>query len=288
MTHTILKVEKCKVPAGIYIVATPIGNLRDITLRALDILHNADIIACEDTRVSAKLLSAYGIRAKTIAYHDHNANSVRPKIFEAVKDGKVVVQISDAGTPLISDPGYKLVADAVAEGINVFPLPGACAPITALMGAGLPSDIFTFMGFLPTKEQAKRNVLEDLKESLGTVIFFDSPNRISDTIKVVSDIHPGADVVIGRELTKKFEQFIRGTAIEVLNLIETMPKKGEIVVMLRVKDKEMSTDGVEELLEKALLTMRLKDASTLVAEQTGLKKKDVYKLALEIKDEAKN
>ena len=229
MTHTILKLDSCKVPAGIYIVATPIGNLRDITLRALDILHSADIVACEDTRVSAKLLTAFGIDVKTVAYHDHNADKIRPKLFEAVKEGKVVVQISDAGTPLISDPGFKLVRDAVGAGISVVPIPGACAPITALMGAGLPSDTFTFMGFLSSKEQAKTDAFSALTEKMGTVLFFDSPNRIEHTIGILAQVHPDSEVAIGRELTKKFEQFVRGTAVEVLEQIEDMPKKGEIV-----------------------------------------------------------
>ena len=285
MIHTILKICPCKVQAGIYIVATPIGNLRDITLRALDVLTHADIIACEDTRVSAKLLSNFSIKAKVVAYHDHNADKIRPKLFETVEQGKVVVLISDAGTPLVSDPGFKLVRDAVEAGWPVTPIPGACAPITALMGAGLPSDIFTFMGFLPTKEQAKKNILSNLTEGMGTVILFESPNRIEDTINIIAKVQPDSDVVVGRELTKKFEQFVRGNAIDVANEIGDMTKKGEIVLLIRVKDKEISTDGVEKMLKNALETMRLKDASTLVAESTGLKKKDVYKIALKIKED---
>ena len=285
MTHTILKISPCKVQAGIYIVATPIGNLRDITLRALDVLAQADIVACEDTRVSAKLLSHFSIKAKTVAYHDHNADKIRPKLFEAVEQGKIVVLISDAGTPLVSDPGFKLVRDAVDSGLSVTPIPGACAPIAALMGAGLPSDIFTFMGFLPTKEQAKTNILSNLTESMGTVILFESPNRIEDTINIIAKVQPDSDVVVGRELTKKFEQFVRGNAIDVANEIGDMTKKGEIVLLVRVKDKEISICGVEEMLKTALETMRLKDASTLVAESTGLKKKDVYNIALKIKED---
>ena len=265
---------------SLYIVATPIGNLSDITYRAVEVLKASDLIACEDTRNSSKLLDNYGIVTKTISYHDHNGEAVRPKILEALQSGKSVALISDAGSPLVNDPGYKLVNYITEHGFNVIPIPGANSPITAIMGAGLPSDIFTFRGFLPTKKTALVNELKSLNDTMGTIIYFESPKRIRTAITELKNIHPKSDVVIARELTKKFEQFIRDVAGEIN--VDEIPEKGEFVLLINIPKTEYTDEQVDELIIQSLKTMSVKDTAVAVALQTGKPKNQIYSRVIEL------
>ena len=265
---------------ALYIVATPIGNLSDISYRAVDVLGGVDLIACEDTRNSAKLLDNYNIATKTISYHDHNGEMTRPKILDALQNGKSVALISDAGSPLVNDPGYKLVNYISENGFNVIPIPGANSPITAIMGAGLPSDIFTFRGFLPTKKNALVNELKSLNDTMGTIIYFESPKRIRTTITELKNIHPNSDVVIARELTKKFEQFIRCYASDCD--VEKIPEKGEFVLLINIPKAEYTDEQIDELILQSLKTMSVKDTAVAVALQTGKPKNQIYSRVIEL------
>lgn len=271
---------------GLYPVATPIGNLRDITLRALDILTSADVIACEDSRITKRLLSAYGITTPVIAYHEHNAATMRPRILERIEKGEAVVLVSDAGTPLISDPGFKLVRAVVEEGHRVFPIPGASAPVTALSAAGLPSDHFLFAGFPPNKQAARRKALETFTHIDATLIFFESPKRLKDCLKDMADLWPTRQAVVARELTKLYEEFRRMPLPELAASYRDQPTpKGEIVILVeppQASDDAPGEEDLDSLLVKALESQSLRDASADVAAMTGLPKKQVYKRALDL------
>ncbi len=274
----------CKVQPAIYIVATPIGNLKDITYRAVETLKSAHIIACEDTRVSGKLLREYSICTKTISYNDHNAPKVRPKLIKIALEGKAVALISDAGTPLVSDPGYKLVQECIANDIRIIPIGGLSSPIAALMASGLGTDIFKFIGFLPPKKLAKEAIIKDFKKSDGTIIIFESAKRIEATIKTIATHHPSANIVIGREITKKFEQFIRNFAFELSQSIKNYTLKGEIVLMVKINKSSNSDlpDSLDKALLLALKTMRVSDASSVVSNHLSLPRRSVYKRALKL------
>ena len=272
------------------IVATPIGNLGDITYRAVEQLKSADAIYCEDTRHSRKLLDRYAVVATPLLpYHEHNATKTRPTILRKLEEGQKLALISDAGTPLISDPGYKLVSEARELGIRITPLPGACAAVTALCAAGLPSDQFFFHGFLPPKEQARRKALSNLLDIPGTLIFYESPKRLSKMLVDAAIVLGGErEATIGRELTKQFEEFRKGSLQELAEAYaEEDTPKGEIVVLIGAKaesDKVINEAELEKLLRKALETLPVKQAANQVAEQTGLSKRDCYQLALKLKD----
>lgn len=273
-------------PPGLYIVATPIGNLRDITLRALDVLTAADRIACEDTRVTAKLLAAYGLKKSLTPYHDHNAAAARPKLLAAIADGAAVALVSDAGTPLISDPGYKLAAEAAAAGHRVVPIPGPSAAVAALSAAGLPSDKFLFAGFPPQKGGKRARWLAPLLAIDATLILYEGPSRLADTLQAVADVAPDRPVAVMRELTKLYEEHRRGTAVELAAHYRAAgPPKGEIVVLIGPPDAAEGETGEAELdalLGRALASMSVKDAAKTVAAATGLPKKTVYARALEL------
>jgi len=192
---------------ALYLVATPIGNLGDITLRALETLAGADVLACEDTRVTRVLLDRFGIQNRPYAYHEHNADEAGPRLLQALEAGKSVALVSDAGTPLVSDPGYRLAQSAIEAGYRVVPIPGASAPLAALVGSGLPNDAFLFAGFLPTKDKARRDRLAELEAAPATLMFFESPHRIAATLAAAADVL-GADrsACVCRELTKAFEE----------------------------------------------------------------------------------
>ncbi|RED51438.1 16S rRNA (cytidine(1402)-2'-O)-methyltransferase [Aestuariispira insulae] len=274
------------VPPGLYPVATPIGNLRDITIRALDVLTRADVIACEDSRITKRLLNAYGIDQPLLVYHEHNAEAIRPRIMEQLARGGIVALVTDAGTPLVSDPGFKLVREAAAEGHKVYPIPGASAPIAALTGAGLPSDRFLFAGFPPSKQQARQAFLKEFSHIPATLIFFESPKRLKDSLKQMATLWPGRQAVVARELTKLYEEF-RRDRLDVLAAsyeAENTPK-GEIVILVGPPDAsetQSSEADLDQLLHQALESLSVRDASQQVAEMTGLKKKQVYSRALEI------
>jgi len=220
---------------ALYIVSTPIGNLADITVRASKILAECGLILAEDTRTSRKLLSHLGISVKTSAYHDFNKEKATPQIIELLKTGTDIAQITDAGTPGIADPAFYLVRAAIAEGIQVIPVPGASAFLTALVASGLPTDRFIFENFLPNKSSQRRKLFESLKDEPRTVIFYETPHRIVKTLEDIKAVLGGVRVVIARELTKLHEEFLRGTAEELLAHFEVKPPKGEMVVMFNIR-----------------------------------------------------
>ncbi len=273
-----------KLPAGLYLVATPIGSLRDITLRALDVLAAVDEIFCEDTRVSKKLLNAYGIQKKLGVYNDHSDNVVREKIIKSIAAGKSIALISDAGMPLVSDPGYKLVRDCLEREIYVTSVPGANAPLAALQLSGLPSDQFCFLGFLPHKEKARREVLETWKDVPGTLVAFESARRLLKTLEDMAAVLQGRDVAIVREITKLHEEVRRGSIEELLaHYNEYGEPRGEIVIVVAPPGATaFSNQDIQQKLRTALDAMGTKEAAATVAKETGVSRRELYALALTI------
>ncbi|QSX40629.1 16S rRNA (cytidine(1402)-2'-O)-methyltransferase [Shewanella cyperi] len=274
-------------PCALYIVPTPIGNLGDMSPRAIEVLSGVSLVACEDTRHSGKLLSHFGIATRTTALHDHNERARAQWIVDKLAAGEAVALISDAGTPLISDPGYHLVSHVRQAGFQVIPLPGPCAAITALSASGLPSDRFSFEGFLPAKEKARLDKLQELKEDPRTLIFYESPHRICYSLEAIVQVF-GAErqLVMAREVSKTFETFLSGTAAEVCAAVaaDANQQKGEIVLMCHGH----SSGDDEALPAKALDTLKLlceelplKKAAALAAQIHGLKKNALYKYGLE-------
>lgn len=274
----------------LYIVATPIGNLDDLSSRAIAVLSKASLVAAEDTRHSGRMLQAIGVETKMIALHDHNERDRAERVLQALEEGSDVALISDAGTPLISDPGFVLVREARRRGLRVSPIPGPCAIIAALCAAGLPTDRFTFEGFLPSKKGARRTLLERLSADAATLIFYESPHRILEAVADIADaMGPGRELVIARELTKTFETFYAGPASEVLQTLQDDPhgSRGEFVVMIHGAQKEAADEGMEEVdrVLKLLLTeLPVKKAAKLGSEITGKAKNDLYQRALGLKD----
>lgn len=274
--------------AGLYLCAVPIGNARDVTLRTLDILASADIIAAEDTRTARKLMDIHAVpigKRPMVAYHDHSGETVRTRLMAAVRDGKSVAYVSEAGTPLVADPGYKLAADMRAAELPLTAAPGASAVLAALTVSGLPSDAFHFAGFLPNTTTARRTALEGLRDIPATVVLYESPKRIHALLGDISEVmRDGREVVICRELTKKFEEVLNGSAADLLEQLDGHTLKGEIVVLIaRGKKAELNEGDVIKALKSAMQTMRVKDAATAVAGATGLARRDVYQLALQMK-----
>lgn len=267
---------------GLYLVATPIGNLADITLRALTVLARADHICCENTRHSLKLLNHYGISGHLSAYHDHNAARERPKILAWLKDGASVALISDAGTPLISDPGYKLVREAVGGDIRIHPIPGPSAVFAGLAASGLPTDSFFFAGFLPPREAAARQRLETLADVNATLIFFETASRLQKHMPQYIQAFLGRDMVVGRELTKHFEEIIRLNLT--VNTTLELEAKGEFVVLIGPpREKTASADMLKIALDEALGRMSVRDAVEEVRRTLRVPKREVYDLALEMR-----
>ncbi|OCP23401.1 MULTISPECIES: 16S rRNA (cytidine(1402)-2'-O)-methyltransferase [unclassified Ensifer] len=273
---------------ALYLVATPIGNLGDITLRALETLAGADVLACEDTRVTRVLLDRYGIVNRPYAYHEHNADEVGPRLLAALGEGKSVALVSDAGTPLVSDPGYRLAQLAIEAGYRVVPIPGASAPLAALVGSGLPNDAFLFAGFLPTKDKAKRDRLQELATVPSTLLFFESPHRIAATVAAAAAVlGENRKAAVCRELTKTFEEFRRGTLGELKAFYEGCGAvKGEIVFVIGPPDAppEPEAADVDALLTRLIADMSTGKAATEAARQTGLPRKELYDRLLELKD----
>ena len=276
------------VAPGLYLVATPIGNLEDITLRALRILRSVDRIACEDTRQTSKLLGHFGIRTPTVSYHAHNENSRASELIESLKAGGRIAIVSDAGTPGIADPGATLAAEAIAANIDVFPIPGANAAINALIASGLNAEQFAFHGFLPSKEGQRRSTLEALRQTLNnsTHIFYETPHRILDALAdIVATFGPTHRIAIARELTKLHEEFLRGTASELLTILSARPSiRGEIVLLL---DGNPSTSASSSTLTQTLAeevaaliiseSLSEKDALKRVAKARNISKSDAYR-----------
>ena len=270
---------------GLYLVATPIGNAADITLRALDLLRGADLVACEDTRLTGRLLQRYGIAAKLTPYHEHNAERVRPALLARLREGARVALVSDAGTPLVSDPGYKLVAAAIAEALPVTAAPGPSAALTALLLSGLPPDRFLFAGFLPSRSAARRSALRELAAVPATLIFYESPQRLPESLADMAALLGDRPACVARELTKLYEEVRRDRlAALAAHYAETGPPKGEIVVVTGPPGAapEPEAADLDALLREALATMRLREAAAHVAAATGLPRRRVYARALDL------
>lgn len=275
--------------AQLFVVATPIGHLDDMTFRSIEVLKSVSVIAAEDTRQSAQLLKHYNISTPLTACHDHNESNKIDILIEKLKSGQNIALVSDAGTPLISDPGFKLVRAAQENGIRVIPVPGACAAIAALSAVGLPSDRFSFEGFLSSKQSQRLIQLEKLKHESQTMIIYEAPHRILDSVKDMADIF-GADRPVGfaREITKTFETIKKMTLGELVLFIENdrNQQKGEIVLIIGgapdVKDQDVEQEKLDQLLTRLLQDLSVKAASQLAADLTGIKKKIAYQRALEL------
>ena len=288
--HRTYRLHNVSIPArpmepALYLVATPIGNLGDITLRALETLAGADVLACEDTRVTRVLLDRYGIQNRPFAYHEHNADEAGPRLLQALEAGKSVALVSDAGTPLVSDPGYRLAQTAIESGYRVVPIPGASAPLAALVGSGLPNDAFLFAGFLPTKDKARRDRLSEFANAPATLLFFESPHRIGATLLAAADVLGGDRMAsVCRELTKTYEEFRRGTLADLAaHYAENDNVKGEIVlVVAQPQEKPVEAADVDAILAD-LSDMPTAKAAAEAARLTGLPRKELYQRLLEIK-----
>jgi len=272
--------------AGLYILATPIGNARDISLRALEILRACAVIAAEDTRVTSKLLAIHGISRPLIAYNDHNGREMRPKILARLERGEAVVLVSDAGTPLVSDPGYKLVREVIAAGVAVVVVPGPSAVLTALTLSGLPSDRFLFAGFLPSKAGERQTALEEVKAVHATLIFFESAQRLSESLAAMADILGDRQVVVARELTKLHEEVRRGALRELAAHYQAAgAPKGEVTLLVAAPTAAAPDNArIDAALKSALVFMPVKAAADLIAGLTGASRKQIYARALELKD----
>jgi 16S rRNA (cytidine1402-2'-O)-methyltransferase len=272
--------------AGLHIISTPIGDLRDITLRALDTLSGLDLLLAEDTRVTSKLLSAYGLKVKMIAYHDHNGAAVRPRVMAALADGARVGLVSDAGTPLISDPGYKLVETAIAEGHPVFAVPGASALLAGLVVAGLPSDQISFAGFAPSRTHARKRFFEGFSDRDGTLAFYESGPRLAASLADMLVVLGNRSGVVARELTKRHEEVRRGALADLAaHYRQADPPRGEIIVLIGPSEgaTEPDADDLDAKLHRAMARLSVKDAADQVSAETGLKRKAVYSRALALK-----
>ncbi len=273
---------------GLYFVATPLGNARDVTLRALDILGQAEILAAEDTRRLRQLMDIHAIPLGTrriLPYHDHNGPKMRPKLLAALAEGKSVAYASDAGSPLVADPGFILARSAIAEGASVHAIPGPAALIAALTVSGLPSDRFTFAGFPPSAKGARERFLKDLADTKGTLILYESPNRVAETLQTAANVMgPDRPAVLARELTKKFEDVRRGTLESLATSCLSDPPRGEIVLLFGEGKTEVSQDVIDAALKTAMETMRLKDAARTVSEQFDVSTRDLYQRGLTLQE----
>ncbi|HEY8004049.1 MAG TPA: 16S rRNA (cytidine(1402)-2'-O)-methyltransferase [Phenylobacterium sp.] len=266
---------------GLYVVATPIGNLRDITLRALDVLAHADLVLAEDTRVAGKLLSAYGLSAKLERYDEHGAERARPRALAALAEGRRVALVSDAGTPLVSDPGYRLVREAAAEGYSVFPIPGASALLAGLSVAGLPTDRFLFAGFPPPKSAARRTFLEELAPIRATLVFFEGGSRLAASLADMAAVFGDREGVVCRELTKLYETVLRGPLPELAADPRFAAPKGELVILVGPgREAQASAADVDAALADALQRLRPAEAAAEVAHALGLPRREVYQRAM--------
>ncbi|KMW58291.1 rRNA small subunit methyltransferase I [Candidatus Rhodobacter oscarellae] len=273
-----------KLDAGLYFVATPIGTARDITLRGLDILASADVLAAEDTRTLRRLMQIHGVALEgrqIVAYHDHNGAKARPQILRALREGRSVAYASEAGTPLVADPGFQLAREAMAEGLPVTSAPGPSAVMAALTLSGLPTDRFLFAGFPPASKGARQSWLAEVLAVPATVVIFESAKRINRILGEMSDKAGEREAAVCRELTKRFEEARRGTVAELAKSLEGESLKGEIVLVIDRDRREAAADDMDDALDKALLEMSVKDAAGFVAEQLGLPKRQVYQAALQ-------
>ena len=281
-----------KLAAGLYIVATPIGHAADITIRALQVLNSTDFIACENTRHTGKLLARYGITTRRTSYNDINAPRVRPRLLRLLQTGSAVALVCDAGTPLISDPGYRLVRETIAAGISIIPIPGPSAPLAALVVSGLPSNRFLFVGFLPSTEAARINTLHELGNLTSTLLFLESPRRLAATLQNMLDVFGEREVAVARELTKIHEEISRGLLTELTTQYRNQAAagvivRGEVVIVVAPPAKtqkdildQARIGEPDKLLGAALKSMGTKEAAETVARATGLSRRTLYARAL--------
>jgi len=277
-----------KAAAGLHLVATPIGNLGDITLRALETLAGVDIIACEDTRITRRLMERYGIAAELMLYHEHNAVAARPKILERLAGGGSVALVSDAGTPLISDPGFKLVREAASAGHKIMALPGSSSVLTALSVAALPTDRFFFEGFLPTKHAARRTRLSELALIDATLVLFESGNRVQEALVDLAEILGSREATICRELTKLHEEVLRATLPELATRAGEIETRGEFVLVIGPPPADaqvLTADALDDVLRDQLVHHSVKDAVAHAVELSGRPRREVYARALELAKE---
>lgn len=281
-----LKAEAEPLAPGLHVVATPIGNLGDISLRALATLAAADAVVAEDTRVTKKLLAHYGIATPLVAYHEHNAAVMRPHLLARLANGAALALVSDAGTPLISDPGFKLVAAALAENIPLTSVPGASAVLAALVVAGLPTDRFFFEGFLPAKSVGRRQRIAELAAIPGTLVFFESPHRVAETLADLHAVLGPREAALARELTKYFETVRRGSLADLATALASEPvPKGEIVLLVAPPSADavvLDAADLDVKIGKALETLSVKEAATVIAAETGQPRRKIYARAIEI------
>jgi 16S rRNA (cytidine1402-2'-O)-methyltransferase len=272
------------VEPGLYLVATPIGNLRDITLRALDVLGAADLVLAEDTRVTAKLLSAYGLSKPIERYDDHAGARIRPRVIEALRAGRTIALVSDAGTPLVNDPGFRLLREAVEAGLKVHPIPGASSVLAALSVAGLPTDRFLFAGFTPPKSGARRTFLEELRSVRATLVLFETGPRLRDSLLDMAAVLGPRPAAVARELTKLYETCVRGTLAELAADPRLDEPRGEMVVVIAPGEAEAaSAEDADAALVSALQRLGPADAASEVAKALGLSRRDLYRRAIELK-----
>jgi 16S rRNA (cytidine1402-2'-O)-methyltransferase len=289
LDHTqkdIARPHPISIKSGLYLVPTPIGNLRDLTFRALDVLAGVDLIVCEDTRVTGKLLKAFGLKKPMRSYNDHSTDKDRAHILKIIEEGEAVALVSDAGTPLISDPGYKLVRDVIAAGHMMTALPGANALLPALQLSGLPSDHFIFMGFLPARSGPRKAALEAWKDQSGTLICYETAPRLEESLKDIKTVLGDRPAAIARELTKLYEEVRRGRVSTLYDQVKKDgPPKGEIVLIIgedKHHEEPNSLETIEGQLKDALKTLSVRDAAEMVAVATGKPKKAIYTLALKL------
>ena len=282
-----LEIQSDALTPGLYLVATPIGNLRDISLRALDILASADLILAEDTRRARILLNAYSLKASISAYHDHNVAKKLPGVINAIAGGKSVALISDAGTPLVNDPGYKLARACIKENLPVFAVPGASAVLAGLVSSGLSPARFMFAGFLPPKSAARCTALGEVETVPATLIYFETAKRIKACLADMQKVLGDRQAAIARELTKKYEEILRGSLSELIARIGETPLRGEIVIIIAPPEAQAQwdEDKIRAALEPLIETQGVKRAAAAIAEQSGHKKRDIYAVALKMKHE---
>lgn len=281
--ETFIKMAEHKKKGTLYVVATPIGNLEDMSYRAIRVLKEADLIACEDTRHTAKLLQHYGIDKTTVSYHEHNEAERAEELVAKLEQALTIAQVSDAGTPGVSDPGYRVIKLAIERGVQVVPVPGPSALLAALAASGLPTDSFEFHGFLPAKSGHRRSLLESLRDSQNTIVVYEAPHRISETMQDIVELL-GAErpVVLARELTKIHEEFVRGTAADVLARVRTQEPKGEITLLIgKSEDRAAASvkQNIASRLEEIMREKRLDENAALkvLAKEQGVSKSEAYR-----------
>lgn len=288
------RIRECVTEMALYLVSTPIGNLEDITLRAISVMKSVDLIACEDTRHTRRLLDHFGINKPTVSYHEHNEQARAGELVQQMVGGKSIAIVTDAGTPGISDPAYRIVTAAIENGIKVVPVPGAVALIAGLTASGLPTDSFLFVGFLPNKKMARQTRLEELKPERMTLVFYEAPHRIRETLADALEILGDRQASLARELTKLHEQFIRGKLSEVMAHFDSHEPRGEMTLVIAGNDKDnltaVETGSINEQIQRLMndLNLSRNEALKLAAKSRGLSKREAYQLMLGEKKDVEN